>query len=204
MGFDSIVEVNETGKLNAPIGTVFKGNLAVPHIHQGADDSFGFAVGLRTIDAGKLLPDTVLPASFAESMAVSSFKFRTVIGISTVDLIRTLGNDSVYEKASCAVLRFIGKDLGIQLSGEVIDGHKQIFARFIGGLPFQQGKPLGIEVNKLARVRLVIALGFTLEAFLDGLLDLDQAFKAILQRLEPLVGTVTRVNSWSLARFSTS
>ena len=89
-------------------------------------------------------------------------------------------------------------------SGEVIDGHKQIFARFIVGLPFQQGKPLGIEVNKLARVRLVIALGFTLEAFLDGLLDLDQAFKAILQRLEPLVGTVTRVNSWSLARFSTS
>ena len=69
-----------------------------------------------------------------------------------------------------AVLSFIGKNIG-KLPGEIIDGHKQIFARFIGGLPLQQGKPLGIEVNKLAWVRLVIALG---------------------------------VNSWSLARFSTS
>lgn len=104
MGLYGIVEVNETGKLNAPIGAVFKGNLAVPHIHQGADDSLGFTVGLGTIDAGKLLADTVLPASFAESMTVSPFKFRTVIGISAVDLIRTLGNNSVYEKASCAAL----------------------------------------------------------------------------------------------------
>ena len=106
----------------------------------------------------------MLPASFAESMAVSSFKFPTVIGISTVDLMQTLGNDSVYEKASCA-------EFVIQPPGEVVDSHKQIFARFIGGLSFQQGKLLGIEVNKLAWVRLVIALG---------------------------------VNSWSLARFSTS
>ncbi|SDX32878.1 hypothetical protein SAMN05216300_1291, partial [Nitrosomonas oligotropha] len=50
----------------------------------------------------------------------------------------------------------------------------------------------GIEMNELARVRFVIALRFTLETFLDGLLDLGQTFKAILQRLESLVGTVTR------------
>ncbi|SEO91907.1 hypothetical protein SAMN05216333_1261, partial [Nitrosomonas oligotropha] len=62
----------------------------------------------------------------------------------------------------------------------------------IGGLSFQEGKPLGIEMNELARVRFVIALRFTLETFLDGLLDLGQTFKAILQRLESLVGTVTR------------
>ncbi|SDX63219.1 hypothetical protein SAMN05216300_1691, partial [Nitrosomonas oligotropha] len=50
----------------------------------------------------------------------------------------------------------------------------------------------GIEMNELARVRFVIALRFTFETFLDGLLDLGQTFKAILQRLESLVGTVTR------------
>ena len=102
MRLNGIVEINETEKLNVPIGAVFKVNLAVPHIHQGADNPLSFTVGLRTIDTGKLLTDTVLPASFDESVAVSSFKFRTVIGISAVDLIRTLGNDSVYEKASCA------------------------------------------------------------------------------------------------------
>ena len=98
----------------------------------------------------------------------------------------------VRKKASCAVLSFIGEDTGIQFPGEIIDGHKQVLARFIGRLSFQEGKPLGIEVNKLTWVRFVIALGSTLEAFLDGLLDLGQTFKAVLQRLEPLVGTVTR------------
>ena len=98
MRFDGIVEVNETGKLKAPIGAVFRRNLAVLHIHQGADDSFGLAVGLWTIDAGKLLTDIVFPASFAESVIVSSFKFFAVVKINIVDLVRAL-SDSACEKA---------------------------------------------------------------------------------------------------------
>jgi len=90
MGLHGILKVNKTEKLNAPIGAIFKASLAVPHIHQSADDSLGLAVGLRTIDAGKLLTDTVLPASFIERMAVSSFKFFAVVRISIVDLARTL------------------------------------------------------------------------------------------------------------------
>jgi len=35
MGFHDIEDIDETGKLNAPISGVFKGNLAVPHIHRG-------------------------------------------------------------------------------------------------------------------------------------------------------------------------
>ncbi|MGZ0018680.1 hypothetical protein [Nitrosomonas sp. wSCUT-2] len=35
MQFYSIVEVNETEKLNAAIGAVFKASFAVPHIYQG-------------------------------------------------------------------------------------------------------------------------------------------------------------------------
>ncbi len=73
------------GKAECVGRAVFKGNLVVPHVHQGADDLLCFIVGLRTIDADKLLADTVLPASFAESMIVSSFKFRTIIRISTAD-----------------------------------------------------------------------------------------------------------------------
>ncbi len=112
MGFHSIVEVNEPEKLDAPIGSVFKASLRVPHIQQSADDSFGFAVGLRPIDTCKLLTDTVLCASYVESEIVSSFKFLAVIRISIVDLIKTLGNDSVDEKASCAMLSFIGVNIG--------------------------------------------------------------------------------------------
>ena len=50
---------DETEKLNAPLIAVFKGNMAMPQIHQGADHLLGFTVGLRTIDAGKLLTDTI-------------------------------------------------------------------------------------------------------------------------------------------------
>ena len=53
MGFHSIVEVDETEKLNAPAGAVFKGNWVVPHIQQGADDPLHFTVGLQAIDADK-------------------------------------------------------------------------------------------------------------------------------------------------------
>ena len=45
-------------------------------------------------------------------------------------------------------------------------------------------------MNELARIRFVIALGFTLEPFLDGLLDLVQALQTIPQRLESLIVTV--------------
>jgi hypothetical protein len=34
---NGIVEVNETEKLNASIGAIFKVNLAVPHVYQGAE-----------------------------------------------------------------------------------------------------------------------------------------------------------------------
>jgi len=52
MGFHGIVEVDETEKLNAPTGAVFKENLG-RHISQGTDDLLRFTVGLRAIDAGK-------------------------------------------------------------------------------------------------------------------------------------------------------
>ncbi len=62
MRLNGIVEINETEKLNVPIGAVIEVNLAVPHVHQCADNSLGFTVGLRTIDKSKLLTDTVRAA----------------------------------------------------------------------------------------------------------------------------------------------
>ncbi|OQW40792.1 MAG: hypothetical protein A4S08_04040 [Proteobacteria bacterium SG_bin4] len=89
-----------------------------------------------------------------------------------------------------AVLGFIRKDSGMQLPGETIDGYKQVFARFMSKLPFQQREPLGIEVRQFARISFVVAFCFTLETILDRLLNFGQALKAVLQHLESLVGTV--------------
>ena len=64
------------------------------------------------INADKLLLNTALLVGCDESMTVDSFRIRTVIGISTTDLIGTLGDNSAYEKASSTVLGFIGENTG--------------------------------------------------------------------------------------------
>lgn len=88
------MEVNKTDKLNVSIGAVFKANPCVPHVNESADDPFGFAVCFRTIDASKLLTDTTMPASFDERLIVSPLKFLAIIGISVVDLVRTLSSST--------------------------------------------------------------------------------------------------------------
>ena len=113
MGFDGVVEVNETDKLNTAVRGVFKGNLTVPHFHEGADDALGFAVSLRAIDAGKLLTDAVLRTYFDESVIGSPFKFLAIIGVGIVDLIRALGDDGFSEEMCGAVLSFVRKNPGI-------------------------------------------------------------------------------------------
>jgi len=58
-----------------------------------------------------------------------------------------LGDDRADKKASRTVLGFIGENIDIQLPGEIIDSHKQIFTRLIDRSTFQKDKPLGIEMN---------------------------------------------------------
>ncbi len=43
MGFDGVVEVNETDKLNTAVSGVFKTEFVVPHVHERADHALGFA-----------------------------------------------------------------------------------------------------------------------------------------------------------------
>lgn len=88
-------------------------------------------------------------------MIAGSFKFGTVVGVSAVNLIRALDDDTADEKANSAVLGFIGKNIGTQLPGKIIDSHKQILTRLIDRVAFQQEKPFGIEVNESVRIRLL-------------------------------------------------
>lgn len=61
----------------------------VPHLHQGADHPFGFAVGLRSGDTGEFLFYVVLDAGRTEGMPRIAPIFHTVVGISTFNGIRT-------------------------------------------------------------------------------------------------------------------
>ncbi len=139
----------------------------------------------------------MLRACFDESVVDRPFKFFTVIGIDTFNLIRTLGDDGFYEEACGTILGFIQQNLGIQFPREVINGHKQILARLISRLPFQQEESLGIEVSEFP----CIAPGFTLETFLNRLLVLGQTFEAALQCLESLIGAVARSKFLKLGAF---
>jgi len=62
----------------------------VPHVHEYTDNTLSFTVSLRAIDAGKLLADTVLPASCNESMIAGSFNSGAIVGVSAVNPIRAL------------------------------------------------------------------------------------------------------------------
>ena len=92
MGFDGVVEVNETDKLNTAVSGVFKTEFVVPHVHQGTDHPISFSVGLRTIDARKLLANTVLRACFDERVTGSPLKFLAVIGLGIIDLISNVNH----------------------------------------------------------------------------------------------------------------
>jgi hypothetical protein len=102
-----IAEVNETDELNTAISAGFKGKLVVPHLHGRANDPFGFAVGLRPMDTGKLLADAVLQAGFDKGMLARALILLAIVGVSVIDLIRTLSNDGFGEKAGGAVLGFM-------------------------------------------------------------------------------------------------
>jgi hypothetical protein len=72
------------------VGVILKFGSAMPHFHQSTDDSFGLAVGLGPVDLSKLLADTMGFASLDESRVLSAFILFAIVGISVINLVRTL------------------------------------------------------------------------------------------------------------------
>ena len=190
MGFDRVVKVNEAHQLDMAVLSVLEYLLAMPHVHQGTDDPFRLAVGLWTVDAGELLADALLFAGLDEGMPVSPPVFLAVVRVGIVKLVRALGDHVVGEEAGGTVLGLVGQDVGIQLTGEVVNGDKQVFPGLGGRLALKQRQPLGVEMDQLARIGLVVAPRLAFQALLDGLFDLGEAFEAVLDRLKALVGAV--------------
>jgi len=57
--FDGVIEVDETVQLQLSVEVILEFGFHMPHLHQGADDPFGLAIGLRAVDLGELLADAV-------------------------------------------------------------------------------------------------------------------------------------------------
>uniref|UniRef100_UPI002108C80E hypothetical protein n=1 Tax=Nitrosomonas sp. Nm33 TaxID=133724 RepID=UPI002108C80E len=121
MWFDSVIKINKATELNLPVGAVFKVGVAMPYLHEGADNTFSFTVGLRSIDLSEFLADAVRFAAFNKSMTVSAFIFFAIIRISIINLVRALGDDGFGEEPGGAIPGFIRQDGCIEFSGEVIN-----------------------------------------------------------------------------------
>jgi hypothetical protein len=79
VGLDRVVEVDETQQTNLSIFPVLKCLLLVPHLHDGTDHAFGFAVGLRSIDSRELLTNAQLGSGFHKSVFVVAFELFAVV-----------------------------------------------------------------------------------------------------------------------------
>lgn len=79
MGFDRIVKIDKSPELKLAVGAVLELGFAVPHLHQGADDALGLAVGLGPVDLSELLADAVVFAGFHERVAVGALVFLAIV-----------------------------------------------------------------------------------------------------------------------------
>ena len=79
MGFYGVVVVDKSDKAGVAMLTAAEALLVVPHLHDGADDSLGFAVGLRAIDTREFLSDTIGLAGLNKLMIVCPSVFLTIV-----------------------------------------------------------------------------------------------------------------------------
>ncbi|WP_411728310.1 hypothetical protein, partial [Methyloglobulus sp.] len=89
------------------------------------------------------------------------------------------------------------------LTGEVVNGDQQALAGLGWGLALKQRQPLGVEMDRLARIGLVVAPGLPFQAPLDGLFDLGGRLRPYWIVLKRWLVLSRGVNSRSLARLRT-
>lgn len=171
---------------------ILKWYFIVPHLHQGADHPFGFAVGLRSGDAGEFLFYIVLYAGQAKGMPRIAPVFHTVVRISAFNGIRTAIYNVVQQKLSRTGYGTIRQNGCIKFPGKVVNRNKQIIAWVGYFLVLQQRKAFGVEMYHFALIGLVVALCLLLELLFDCALDFGQALHAVFGLLEAVVDAFLR------------
>jgi len=69
--------------------TILEQLIPMPHIHQGANNSFSLAIGLWAFNAGEFLPDTELGAGRYKFMVNCAFILLAIVRIGIFNCIWT-------------------------------------------------------------------------------------------------------------------
>ena len=134
----------------------------MPKLHDRFDYPFRLAIGLGVSDLRKRLFDPVIVAQGHKCMVLWIPPILlSVIGVVLFDRIGTFLQD-LLQKDLGGILGLVRKNRGVELTGEVIDGHKQVFPSLEGRFSLEQRQPLGVPVQHLAGIILVVAPGLAL------------------------------------------
>lgn len=172
----------------------------MPHLHQGGDDPFGFAVGLWPDCAGELLCYMVLYAGNSEGMTRIAPVFHPVVGISTFNGIRRAVNHVAQQKlggTGCGTVRQNGL---IPFAGTVVNRNKQVISRVACFLVLQQGQAFGIEMHHFAGIGFVVVLGF-FELLFYFPFGFGQKLYALFGLLKAVVGVFCGTGNCTCAAF---
>jgi len=132
VGTDAVIIVQEPLEFRLSMRRGVKPGLVVPEFHDCLDNPLGLAVGFRSTHPGEALLDLVLGTELHEGMVLRiPFVLLAVVGIVLLDRIRTLRQD-LLQKGLGRDLGLVRQDGGIELPGEVVDGHEEVFPALRG------------------------------------------------------------------------
>jgi len=162
VGTNAVVVIEEPLEFRFPMRRGDKPGLVVPELHDRLDDPLGLAVGLGVADPGEALLDVALGTERHERVVLRvPFVLLAVVGVVLLDCIGAFLQDLLQEG--------LGRDLGlvrqdghVELPGEVVDGHEEVFPAIRGLLALEQRQALRVAMEHLSRVVLVVAPGLAL------------------------------------------
>ena len=132
MGTDAVIVVQEPLEFRFPVRRGVEVGLVMPELHDGFDHPLGLAVGFGIAHPGEALLDVVLGTELHERVVLRvPFVLLAVVGIVLIDGIGAFLQD-LPQKVLGRHLGLVRQDGRVELPGEVVDGHKEIFPTLQG------------------------------------------------------------------------
>ena len=132
MGADAVVVVEEPLEFHLPVRRGVETGFVVPELHQRLDDPLGLAVGFGIAHPGEALLDVVLGTELHERIVLRiPFALLAVVGIVLLNGIGSFLKD-LLQKGLGRHLGLVRHDGRVELPGEVVDGHEEIFQALQG------------------------------------------------------------------------
>jgi uncharacterized membrane protein YuzA (DUF378 family) len=134
----------------------------MPELHDCFNNPLSLSVSLGILDLRESLFDLVITAQSQKGMVtmISSILL-SIVGIVSFYCIGTFFQN-LFQKRLGRILGLVREYCGIQLTGEIIYGYKQVFSSPESRFPLKQRKPLCIPMQHLAWVIFVVTPGLAL------------------------------------------